>query len=155
MQLILADGSIAYDVLVLAAGATHGYFGRDDWAAVAPRLKTVDEATDIRPRIYIAFETAERELDDEIRRPLMAFVVVGGGPTGVELAGAIAEIATHTLRFDFRDIDPKDARVMLIEAGSHVLGHYHDELCEQAESKLRSLGIEVHTDTKVTGITSF
>ena len=152
-QLILADGSIDYDILVLAAGATHGYFGRDDWATVAPGLKTVDDATHIRRQIYIAFETAEREVDDEIRRQLMTFVVVGGGPTGVELAGAISEIATRTLRYDFRSIDPKDARVMLVEAGPHVLGHYPKQLCERAESKLRSLHIEVHTNTKVIEIT--
>ncbi|WP_146579609.1 NAD(P)/FAD-dependent oxidoreductase [Neorhodopirellula pilleata] len=152
-RLLLADGMMDYDVLVVAAGATHGYFGRDDWAVVAPGLKTVEDATYIRRQIYIAFETAEREDNDDIRRQLMTFVVVGGGPTGVELAGAISEIATRTLRYDFRNIDPKDARVMLVEAGPHVLGHYPAELSERAESKLRSLNIEVHTNTKVTEIT--
>ncbi len=153
-RLILADGEVSYDILVIAAGATHSYFGHDEWALVAPGLKTVSDAADIRRRIYIAFEAAERETDPEVQRALMTFVVVGGGPTGVELAGALSEIARHTLKNDFRVIRPQDARIMIVEAAPHVLGHYPAELCHRAEEKIRSLGIEVHTNTKVSEITS-
>ena len=151
-RITLADGELEYDILVVAAGATHSYFGKDEWAPLAPGLKTIDDATSIRKRIYLAFEAAEREPLAKVREELMTFVVVGGGPTGVELAGAISEIAVHTLRNDFRHIDPEDARILLVEAAPHVLAHYPDELCQRAEEKIRSLGIEVHTHTKVVDI---
>ncbi len=153
-RLVLADGELQYDILVLAAGATHSYFGRDDWEPLAPGLKTIGDATNIRRRIYLAFEAAERETDAEVRRALMTFVVVGGGPTGVELAGALSEIADHTLAHDFRHIQPQDARIMLIEAAPHVLNHYPEDLSKKAAEKIRQLNIEVHPHTKVTEITS-
>lgn len=153
-RLILADGELNYDFLVLAAGATHSYFGRDDWAKFAPGLKTITDAADIRRRIYISFEAAEREPDAETRKAMMTFVVVGGGPTGVELAGALSEIAHHTLKHDFRRIKPEDARVMIVEAAPHILSHYPEELCARAATKVRELGVEVHTHTKVTDITA-
>ncbi len=153
-RLMLADGVLDYDILVLAAGATHSYFGRDDWEPLAPGLKTITDATNIRRRIYLAFEAAERETDPDQRKALMTFVVVGGGPTGVELAGALSEIADHTLRHDFRHINPEDARIMIVEAAPHVLGHYPQQLCRRAEDKIRAMGIEVHTNTKLVEITS-
>lgn len=153
-RLVFADGELPYDILVLATGATHSYFGRDDWERFAPGLKTLADATNIRRRIYLAFEAAERETDPERRKALMTFVIVGGGPTGVELAGALSEISDHTLTHDFRHINPEDARIMIVEAAPHVLGHYPEELCKRAADKIRSLGIEVHTNTKVIEITS-
>ncbi|WFB37637.1 NAD(P)/FAD-dependent oxidoreductase [Kiritimatiellota bacterium B12222] len=152
-RLILADGELDYDYLVLAAGATHSYFGRDEWAKFAPGLKTITDATEIRRRIYIAFEAAEREPDPEICKAMLTFVVVGGGPTGVELAGALSDIARHTLTHDFRHIKPKDARIMIVEAAPHILAHYPDDLSARAAEKVRKLGIEVHTHTKVTEVT--
>jgi NADH dehydrogenase len=151
--LVFADGELPYDILVLAAGATHSYFGHDDWEQFAPGLKTLADATKIRRRIYLAFEAAERETDPERRKALMTFVVVGGGPTGVELAGALSEISDHTLTHDFRHIKPEDARIMIVEAAPHVLGHYPEELCKRAADQIRSLGIEVHTNTKLIEIT--
>ncbi|MBV8473642.1 MAG: FAD-dependent oxidoreductase, partial [Hyphomicrobiales bacterium] len=118
----LEDGCvIEYDTLVLATGATHAYFGHDQWEEFAPGLKTLEDATTIRRRILLAFERAERESDPERRAALMTFVIVGGGPTGVELAGTIAELAHQTMRGDFRRIDPRKAKVVLIEAGSRIL----------------------------------
>ncbi|QDV85865.1 NAD(P)/FAD-dependent oxidoreductase [Planctomycetes bacterium TBK1r] len=152
-KLVLADGELEFDILVVASGATHSYFGRDDWEPVAPGLKTLADATRIRKRIYLAFEAAERETDEELRKALLTFVVVGGGPTGVELAGALSEIAAHTLKHDFRHINPEDSRILVIEAAPHILAHYPEELCKRAAEKVRSLGIEVHTHTKVTEIT--
>jgi NADH dehydrogenase len=153
-RLVLADGDLSYDILVLATGATHSYFGHDDWEELAPGLKTIADAANIRRRIYLAFEAAERETDASERQALLTFVVVGGGPTGVELAGALADIADHTLKNDFRHINPEDARILIVEASPHVLAHYPEELCLRAAEKLRSLGIEVHTHTKVTEITN-
>lgn len=152
-RLLLADGELNYDVLVLAAGATHSYFGRDEWESVAPGLKTIADAAEIRRRVYVAFENAERETDLEERKALLTFVVVGGGPTGIELAGALSEIAKHTLKHEFRCINPQDARVLVIEAAPRILAHYPEELSKRAAEKVRSLGIEVHTHTKVTEIT--
>ncbi|QDV47566.1 NADH dehydrogenase-like protein YjlD [Stieleria neptunia] len=149
----LADGELNYDVLVVAAGATHSYFGRNDWEPLAPGLKTLADAAHIRRRIYLAFEAAERELDAEARKAFLTFVVVGGGPTGVELAGALSEIARHTLKHDFRHINPEDARIMVVEAAPHILAHYPEELCTRAAEKVRKLGIEIHTHTKVAEIT--
>ncbi|TWT98490.1 NAD(P)/FAD-dependent oxidoreductase [Stieleria varia] len=151
-RLILSDGELRYDTLVVAAGSTHSYFGHDEWARYAPGLKTIGDAADIRRRIYTAFEAAERETDAELRKAFLTFVVVGGGPTGVELAGALSEIARHTLKNDFRRIDPTEARIMLVEAEQHILAHYPDDLCRRAADKVRSLGIEVHTNTKVTNV---
>jgi NADH dehydrogenase len=153
-QVILRDGKIPYDYLVLAAGSTHSYFGHDDWAKFAPGLKTITDAAEIRRRIYIAFEAAERESDPAIRKAMLTFVVVGGGPTGVELAGALSEIAKHTLKHDFRRIKPEEARIMIVEAAPHILSHYPEDLCKRAAEKVRGLGIEVHTQTKVTDITA-
>lgn len=152
-HLLLADGELEFDDLIVAAGATHSYFGHDDWPRHAPGLKSIAEALDIRRRIFVAFEAAERESNPRIRQELMTFVVVGGGPTGVELAGALAEIARQTLKHDFRRIDPSDARILLVEAASHVLAHYPEDLCRCAAEKIRALGIEVHTHTKLTEVT--
>ncbi|MGI9472929.1 MAG: NAD(P)/FAD-dependent oxidoreductase [Rubripirellula sp.] len=152
-RLILADGELAYDKLVVAAGATHSYFGNDEWEKFAPGLKTIQDATTIRRQVFLAFEAAERERDAKVRERMMTFVVVGGGPTGVELAGALSEIARHTLKHDFRHIRPADARILIVEAAPHVLAHYPEDLCNRAAEKIRSLGIEVHTKTKVTDIT--
>jgi NADH dehydrogenase len=141
---VIADGRrIAYDYLVLATGAQHAYFGHDDWAAFAPGLKTIDDATFLRRRILLAFERAENETDVEERRRLMTFVVIGGGPTGVEMAGAIAELARRALAADFRSIDPRDARIVLVEAASRVLTPFTEKLSETARRSLEQLGVEV------------
>ena len=149
---LLADGEVSYDTLILAAGASHSYFGRDDWAEFAPGLKTLEQATEIRRRILTAFEEAEREADLEQRRALLTFTVIGGGPTGVELAGAISEIARHTLAHDFRHINPADARVVLVEAGPRVLAQFPEELSQRGAKKIRDLGIELLTGHKVVDI---
>lgn len=151
-KVVFADGELAYDVLVVAVGATHSYFGRDDWARRAPGLKSVEDALEMRRRVLFAFEAAERETDPVRRRAYLTFVIVGAGPTGVELAGALSEIARHTLRGDFRHIDPSDARVLLLEGGPRVLPTYVEELGERARSQLVSLGVEVRTSAKVTEI---
>ncbi|QDT04609.1 NADH dehydrogenase-like protein [Rubripirellula lacrimiformis] len=153
-ELKLVDGVQPFDVLVVAAGATHSYFGNDQWAQFAPGLKTIADATNIRRRIYLAFEAAERQPDAAIRQKLLTFVVVGAGPTGVELAGALAEIAEHTLKNDFRKINPSETRIVIVEAAPHVLAHYPPELCLRAAEKIRSLGIEVRTHTKVVDVTA-
>ncbi|MBI2423626.1 MAG: NAD(P)/FAD-dependent oxidoreductase [Candidatus Hydrogenedentes bacterium] len=151
-QILLDQEWFAYDILVLATGATHQYFGHDDWREAAPGLKTIEEALDIRSRIFRAFEAAERESDPARIRALLNFVVVGGGPTGVELAGALREIANYTLRKEFRNINPVDAHVILIEQGEHVLPMYVPKLSAKAEALLKSLGVEVITGAAVTGI---
>jgi NADH:ubiquinone reductase (H+-translocating) len=148
----LDDGEIGYDFLVLAAGAAHGYFGHDDWQAFAPGLKTLDDALTMRRRVLLAFERAEREPDDGARRRLLTFVIVGGGPTGVELAGALAEISRHTLARQFRSFDPKDARVILVEAGPDLLTMYPPTLRAAAERSLARLGVEVRKGAPVTGV---
>ena len=142
---------ISYDFLVLATGATHAYFGNDGWAAHAPGLKSIDDATEIRCRLLLAFERAEMEDDPEERERLLTFVIVGGGPTGVEMAGAIAELARKALAADFRTIDPKDTRVLLIEAGPRLLTTFPDDLSGYAEHVLRSLGVEVWLGRAITG----
>ncbi len=116
-QLILADGELSYDYLIVASGATHAYFGHDEWRAIAPGLKTLEDALDIRRRVLLAFEHAERETDPGRRERLLTFVVIGGGPTGVEMAGALAEISRQSLARDFRHFDPSSARIILLEAG--------------------------------------
>lgn len=152
-QVQLADGSsMPYDYLIVATGAAHSYFGHDDWQPYAPGLKTLDDALEIRRRILLAFEHAEREPDRARQRQLLSFVVVGGGPTGVELAGTLIEIARHTLRSEFRTIDPESARVLLIEAGPSVLPTFPDHLREAARRALRKLGVEVWENATVTGI---
>lgn len=143
-------GIVEYDYLVLATGATHSYFGHDDWARHAPGLKTIDDALEIRRRLLLAFERAEATDDPDERERLMTFVVVGAGPTGVELAGAVKEIATTTLRADFRAIDTSDSRVLLVEAGPRVLAGFPEQLSASAERQLSKLGVEVITSTAVT-----
>jgi NADH:ubiquinone reductase (H+-translocating) len=153
-QVLLADGALPYDYLVLAAGVSHSYFGHDEWEVFAPGLKTLDDALEMRRRILLAFEAAEREPDAAARAALLTFVVVGAGPTGVELAGAIAEIARHTLVDDFRNFDPTRAVVMLLEAGPRVLPAFPSELSVRAERSLRRLGVEVRCGARVTRITA-
>jgi NADH dehydrogenase len=152
-QVTLNDGgTVDYDTLVVATGARHAYFGHDDWAALAPGLKTIEDATDIRRRILISYEAAEREADPVRRAEWMTFVVVGAGPTGVELAGALGEISRDTLRRDFRSIHPADARVLLVEALDRVLPTYPDKLSASARRQLERLGVTVRTGTRVTSI---
>ena len=152
-QVLMSDGGpIDYDTLIVATGARHAYFGHDEWAPFAPGLKTIEDAFEMRRRILIAFEAAEREADAEIRREWMTFVVVGGGPTGVELAGALGEIANDTLRRDFRRIHPPDSRILLIEALDVVLPTYPEKLSRSAAKQLERLGVTVSTGTKVTAI---
>ncbi len=145
-------GAIPYDILVLATGATHAYFGNDQWATHAPGLKTIEDALDIRRRILVAFEKAELAISIDERERQMTFVVVGAGPTGVEMAGAIREIATQTLRRDFRRIDTANVHVLLVEAGPAVLGPFPEKLQRSATKQLLKLGVDVRTDTRVTGI---
>src|SRR5690606_19268615 len=144
--LVLADGGrIGYDILVIATGATHAYFGNDDWRTHAPGLKTLDDALYLRRQLLIAFERAEVETDAAARAAWLSFAVVGGGPTGVELAGTLAEIARHTLRHEFRNIDPAEARVRLVEAGPRVLASFPEDLSARAREQLERLGVEVST----------
>jgi NADH:ubiquinone reductase (H+-translocating) len=142
---------LPYDYLVLATGATHSYFGHDDWAPNAPGLKHISDATEIRRRFLIAFERAEVVEDDAERQRLLTFVIVGGGATGVEMAGAIAEVAQRTLRHDFRQIDPRRSRIMLIEAGPRLLPAFNKALSDYAEHSLHSMGVEVELNHMVTG----
>ena len=151
-RLLLDDGELPYDVLVVATGARHSYFGRPEWEGLAPGLKTLEDATRIRARVLAAFEEAEREEDPVRRREALTFVVVGAGPTGVELAGALAEIARHTLRDEFRRIDPADARIVLVEGAERVLGSFSPELSARAARDLARLGIELRTGTLVTDV---
>jgi NADH dehydrogenase len=151
-RLLLEDGEVPYDYLVVAAGATHSYFGHDEWAQWAPGLKSLDDALELRSRVLTAFEEAEREPDAEKRRQWLTFVVIGGGPTGVEMAGAFAEIARHSLARDFRRIDPRSARVILVEAGPRILTAYPEDLSRKAALQLEELGVQVWTGAAVTGI---
>jgi NADH dehydrogenase len=152
-KVVLRDGlELGYDYLVLATGSTDSYFGHDEWAPLAPSLKSVEDALEIRRRVFSAFEVAERTEDPVARASLLTFVIVGGGPTGVELAGALAEIAQHSLRGDFRSIDPGRSRVVLVEGMPRVLPTYDEVLSRKAEQRLRGLGIEVHTGARVTGV---
>lgn len=148
----LTDGALSYDYLVVATGATHAYFGNDHWAEHAPGLKTIDDAVEIRRRFLLAFEAAEREADPEARRRLLTFVIVGAGPTGVELAGAMAEIARDVIPNDFRSVDTTTARIILLEGGPRVLAAYPEALSARARAKLEALGVEVRTGALVTGI---
>ena len=150
--LLLADGELPFDTLIVATGASHHYFGRDHWAALAPGLKTVEDATEIRARVLAAFEQAERAASPDDVRALLTFVIVGAGPTGVELAGALAEIARVTLAQEFRAINPADARIVLLEGADRVLPTYPADLSAKAEAALRALGVEVRTSTLVIDI---
>jgi NADH dehydrogenase len=152
-EVALGSGArIRYDFLVLATGATHSYFGHDDWASQAPGLKTIEDAIEIRRRVLLAFELAERQMQEHGWHPPLNFVVIGGGPTGVELAGAISDIAKLYMRHDFRHIDPRTARVMLIDNGPRILAAYPPDLSAKAESELKRLGVEVHTGMHVSGV---
>jgi NADH:ubiquinone reductase (H+-translocating) len=151
-RVILADGEIAYDYLILATGATHSYFGHDEWERFAPGLKSLEDALVIRRRLLLAFERAERETDPAQRAAWLTFVVIGGGPTGVELAGTLVELARYTLRHEFRRMDPGAARVVLVEALDRVLPPYPPDLSAKARAQLERLGVEVRTGAMVTGV---
>ena len=152
-QVVLEDGArLAYDKLVVATGTTHSYFGHDEWAPFAPGLKTLDDALEIRRRVLVAFERAERESDAAKRAPWLTFVVIGGGATGVELAGTFAEIARHTLRGEFRRIDPHSARVVLVEGTDRVLPVYPPDLSRKAQLQLERLGVTVWVNRRVTQV---
>jgi NADH dehydrogenase len=151
---IAEDRHIPYDILVLATGAQHAYFGHEEWAAHAPGLKRVDDATYLRRRILVAFEKAESEQDEAKRRALLTFVVVGGGPTGVEMAGAIAELARKALATDFRRIDPRSTRVILVQAAPRVLPTFPATLADRAQRALEGLGVEVELNQTVTDCSS-
>lgn len=150
--LTLKDGEIDYDYLVVATGVTHSYFGNEEWAAHAPGLKTLADAHEIRRRILLAYERAEREADLERRLEWLRFVVVGGGPTGVEVSGAMADIARRTLARDFRNFDPREAEILLLEGGDRILSAYPAALAAKAVGQLERLGVRVRTSTQVTGI---
>ncbi len=147
-----SGAEMGYDYLMLATGATHSYFGNDQWAQFAPGLKTIEDAIEIRRRVLLAFELAERTMLETGSHPPLNFVVVGGGPTGVELAGAISDIARRYLRHDFRHIDPAKARVIVIEGGNRVLPSYPEELSRKAEEQLAALGVEIHDNARVTDV---
>jgi NADH dehydrogenase len=151
-RLLLADGELPYDTLILAAGTRDTYFGHDDWERLAPGLKSIEDATEMRRRILLAFEEAERQADPAKVSEWLTFVLVGGGPTGVELAGALAEIAHHTLRGNFRAIDPRAARILLLEGGARLLPAYPPDLGAKAAAALHRLGVTVRCDTMVTDI---
>ena len=148
----LTDGEVAYDYLIVATGATHSYFGHPEWERFAPGLKTIEDALEIRRRVLLAFEAAEREADAEAQRAWLTFVIVGAGPTGVELAGALSEIARQTMVRDFRRIKSSSARVILVEGRDRVLPPYPPDLSAKAEKQLRKLGVEVMTNATVTNI---
>jgi NADH dehydrogenase len=150
---LLADGArVPFDTLILATGATHAYFGHDEWADLAPGLKTIEDATEIRRRVLGAFERAERQTDPAARRRTLTFVVVGGGPTGVEMAGAISELATQTLKNDFRAIDPASARIILVEGHERVLPPFHEKLSRKAKEALMRMGVLVMNSSVVTAV---
>lgn len=151
-QVILSDGAIGYDTLIVATGSSHQYFGHDDWEKFAPGLKTIEDATDMRARILLAFEAAERETDPEKLKEWMTFVIVGAGPTGAELAGALGEIANDTLKHDFRRINPTEARIILVEGTDRVLPTYPPKLSEAARKMLERLKVTVRTGAMVTDI---
>ncbi|MDB9539548.1 NAD(P)/FAD-dependent oxidoreductase [Anabaenopsis tanganyikae CS-531] len=151
-EVILDDQVVPYDTLVVATGANHSYFGKDEWKAFAPGLKTVEDAIEIRRRIFTAFEAAERETDPEKRKALLTFVIVGGGPTGVELAGAIAELAYKTLQEDFRNINTSEAKILLLQGGDRILPYISPKLSKAATSALGKLGVMIRTNTRVTNI---
>jgi NADH:ubiquinone reductase (H+-translocating) len=149
---ILHDGSLTYDTLILAPGSTNQYFGHDTWAQQAPALKTIEDALEIRRRIFLAFEAAEREPDPEKRRAYMTFVIIGGGPTGVELAGTLGELAHGTLKDDFRAINPADAKILVLEGRERILAAFPPDLSAKAAAELTQLGVTVRTSTLVTDV---
>ena len=152
-KLILDRGDeVPYDFLIVCAGATHSYFGHDDWSAIAPGLKTLDDALALRRRLLLAFEEAEREKSPARQGVLLTFVIIGGGPTGVELAGALAEIARHALRREYDAVDPASARIILIEAGPSILPSFPDNLRDSAKRALERLGVQVRVGTPVTNV---
>jgi NADH dehydrogenase len=151
-KVILRDGEVAYDFLIVASGATHSYFGHDEWEPDAPGLKTIEDARIIRTRVLYAFEAAERESDPDKRKAWLTFVVVGGGPTGVEVAGALAEVAHQTLARDFRHIDPQQTKILLLEGAGKILAAYSDGLQKKAIQQLETLGVEVRVNAKVVRI---
>src|ERR1700734_293696 len=151
-QVILSDGVVDYDTLIVATGSTHQYFGHDEWEEFAPGLKNLNDATAMRGRILLAFEAAERERDPEKLRAWMTFVIVGAGPTGAELAGALGEIAHDTLRHDFRAIDPSQTRIILVEGTDRALPSYPPKLSQAAQKMLQRLGVTVRTGAMVTDI---
>jgi NADH dehydrogenase len=152
-QLSLSSGAhLDYDYLALATGATHSYFGNEQWAPLAPGLKTIDDAIEIRRRVLLVFELAERQMLEQGWHPPLNFIVIGGGPTGVELAGAISDIAQLYMRHDFRHIDPAKSRVLLLDGGHRILTAYPEDLSAKADAALRRLGVEVHTQTQVTAV---
>src|ERR1022692_291471 len=151
-RIITKAQAFDYDFLAIASGATHAYFGHEDWAPLAPGLKTIEDALEIRRRVLLAFELAERQAADTGNPPPLQFVVIGGGPTGVELAGTLAEIAHHALNREFRNIDPRQTRILLIEGSHRVLAAYSEELSRKAEAQLHRLGVEVRTSHMVTRI---
>lgn len=145
-------GALKYDYLVMGTGAQHSYFGKNEWEEFAPGMKTLEQATEIRRRVLLAYELAEREPDPEKQKAYLTFVVVGGGPTGVELAGSLSEISRHTFERDFRNIDPRRTRVVLIEAGARVLAGFDEDCSARARRDLEKLGVSVWTSTRVTGV---
>ncbi len=151
-RVILTDGEVEYDTLIVATGSRHSYFGKDEWEGLAPGLKTIEDALDIRRRIFLAYERAEKETDPEKRKGLLTFTVVGGGPTGVELAGALGEIARQTLKGNFRRINPAEATVLLVEGADRVLPPYPPELSKKARRALERLGVTVETSARVTEV---
>ncbi|HOB73848.1 MAG TPA: NAD(P)/FAD-dependent oxidoreductase [Phycisphaerae bacterium] len=151
-RVILRDSEVDYDFLIIASGSQTGYFGHDEWQRLAPGLKTIEDATRIRGRLLSAFEAAERDPDPAHVAALLTFVIVGGGPTGVELAGAVAEIANHTLKHDFRRINPADARILLVERSERILESYPPDLAKAAERSLARLGVTVRTRTSIVAI---
>jgi NADH dehydrogenase len=151
-RVILSDGAVDYDTLIVATGASHQYFGHDEWEKFAPGLKTIEDATNMRSRILLAFEAAEREADPEKLKAWMTFVIVGAGPTGAELAGTLGEIANDTLRHDFRNINPSEARIILVEGSGRVLPTYPEKLSEAARKMLTRLSVNVRTGAMVTDI---
>lgn len=153
-HVLLADDRIAYDSLIVASGSETSYFGHDEWESIAPGLKTIEEATDIRRRVLVAFETAERLQDADRIRQQLTFVIIGGGPTGVEMAGAVAEMARHTLRGEFRRIDPSQARIYLVEGSDRVLHAFATKLSARAQAQLEQLGVIVRLKTLVTDVRS-
>jgi len=152
-EVTLASGArVHWDYLVLATGATHSYFAHPEWAQLAPGLKTIEDATEIRRRVLLAFELAERQMVEHGWHPPLNFVVIGGGPTGVELAGAISDIAQLYMKHDFRHIDPRTSRVLLLDGSPRVLSAYPEDLSAKAEASLKRLGVEVHTHCQVTNV---
>ncbi|MBD2212902.1 NAD(P)/FAD-dependent oxidoreductase [Nostoc linckia FACHB-104] len=151
-KVMMGDKAVKYDTLIVATGANHSYFGKDNWKDFAPGLKTVEDAIEMRRRIFGAFEAAERETNPEKRRAWLTFVIVGGGPTGVELAGAIAELAYKTLKEDFRSIDTSETKILLLQGGDRILPHIAPTLSQVAEQSLAKLGVVIHTKTRVINI---